>query len=168
MPSRTDSFGIVFLEAWANGLPVVAADAGGVPEVVRHEETGLLVPFGDLDRLSQSIAGLLADPARARQLGEAGRKLVDHGYTWDDRYATLRGEPSRRSPIPDKVRSWLVQSPGRVSRPKTMRSKRSVDQNVLAIKIDGQLPHDSAQTLNQVVRTFFQSDLDFQPFAEQC
>ncbi|AGA29535.1 glycosyltransferase family 4 protein [Singulisphaera acidiphila] len=89
MPSRTDSFGIVFLEAWANGLPVVAADAGGVPEVVRHEETGLLVPFGDLDRLSQSIAGLLNDPARARQLGEAGRKLVDHGYTWDDRYATL-------------------------------------------------------------------------------
>ncbi len=57
MPSRTDSFGIVFLEAWANGLPVVAADAGGVPEVVRHEQTGLLVPFGDLDRLSQSIAG---------------------------------------------------------------------------------------------------------------
>ncbi|WP_406700091.1 glycosyltransferase family 4 protein [Singulisphaera sp. Ch08] len=90
MPSRTDSFGIVFLEAWANGLPVVAADAGGVPEVVRHEETGLLVPFGDLDRLSQSIAGLLNDPARARQLGEAGRKFVARGYTWDDRYATLR------------------------------------------------------------------------------
>ncbi|SIN87106.1 Glycosyltransferase involved in cell wall bisynthesis [Singulisphaera sp. GP187] len=90
MPSRTDSFGIVFLEAWANGLPVVAADAGGVPEVVRHEQTGLLVPFGDLDRLSESIGGLLNDPARARQLGEAGRKLVDQGYTWDDRYATLR------------------------------------------------------------------------------
>ena len=56
MPSRTDSFGIVFLEAWANALPVVAADAGGVPEVVRHEETGLLVPFGDLNRLSAALA----------------------------------------------------------------------------------------------------------------
>jgi glycosyltransferase involved in cell wall biosynthesis len=89
MPSRTDSFGIVFLEAWANGLPVVAADAGGVPEVVRHEETGLLVRFGDLDQLSRSIAQLLDDPVRARTLGDAGRKLVDRGYTWDDRYATL-------------------------------------------------------------------------------
>src|SRR5262249_46361959 len=46
MPSRTDSFGIVFLEAWANSLPVVAAAAGGVTEVVRDGETGLLVPFG--------------------------------------------------------------------------------------------------------------------------
>lgn len=105
MPSRTDSFGIVFLEAWANGLPVVAADAGGVPEVVRHEATGLLVPFGDLDRLTQSIGALLDDPEKARRLGEAGRKLVDRGYTWDDRYATLLArteqaiaDPRRGSP----------------------------------------------------------------------
>ena len=89
MPSRTDSFGIVFLEAWANGLPVVAAAAGGVPEVVRHGETGLLVPFGDLDRLTGALLALLSDPARARAMGEAGRPLVERGYTWDDRFATL-------------------------------------------------------------------------------
>jgi len=89
MPSRTDSFGIVFLEAWANGLAVVAADAGGVPEVVRHNETGLLVPFGDLDRLCRALDDLLANPDRARSLGDAGRKLVERGYTWDDRYQTL-------------------------------------------------------------------------------
>src|SRR5262249_5652287 len=46
MPSRTDSFGIVFLEAWLNGCPVVAADAGGVPDVVEPERGGLVVPFG--------------------------------------------------------------------------------------------------------------------------
>ena len=91
MPSRTDSFGIVFLEAWANGLPVVAAAAGGVPEVVRHGETGLLVPFGDLDRLAGAVGTLLSDPARARTLGEAGRSLVGSGYTWDDRFRTLFG-----------------------------------------------------------------------------
>jgi glycosyltransferase involved in cell wall biosynthesis len=91
MPSRTDSYGIVFLEAWANGLPVVAAAAGGVPDVVRHGEAGLLVPFGDLDRLSEALGGLIDDPSRARALGAIGRKLVDRGYTWDDRFATLEG-----------------------------------------------------------------------------
>ncbi len=73
MPSRTDSFGIVFLEAWANGLPVVAASAGGVREVVRHDQTGLLVPFGDHERLAESLHALIADPALAARFGEAGR-----------------------------------------------------------------------------------------------
>jgi glycosyltransferase involved in cell wall biosynthesis len=89
MPSRTDSFGIVFLEAWANGLPVVAAAAGGVPDVVRDGEAGYLVPFGDLARLSEALGKLIDDPSNARRLGEIGRAMVEHGYTWDDRYATL-------------------------------------------------------------------------------
>jgi glycosyltransferase involved in cell wall biosynthesis len=90
MPSRTDSFGIVFLEAWANGLPVVAAAAGGVTEVVAHDRTGLLVPFGDLGRLADALGSLLADPALALRLGDAGRAMVNgRGYTWDDRFAAL-------------------------------------------------------------------------------
>jgi glycosyltransferase involved in cell wall biosynthesis len=91
MPSRTDSYGIVFLEAWANALPVVAAAAGGVPDVVRHGEAGYLVPFGDLGRLSEALGSLIADPERARALGAVGRKLVERGHTWDDRFATLEG-----------------------------------------------------------------------------
>jgi glycosyltransferase involved in cell wall biosynthesis len=89
MPSRTDSFGIVFLEAWANKLPVVAAAAGGVPDVVHHGKTGLLVPFGDLDQLGGAIQNLLDDCDQARRLGEAGRALVQKGYTWDDKFAVL-------------------------------------------------------------------------------
>jgi glycosyltransferase involved in cell wall biosynthesis len=89
MPSRTDSFGIVFLEAWANKLPVVAAAAGGVPDVVHHGKTGLLVPFGDLDRLGGAIQGLLDDRDRARQLGEAGWAHIKQGHTWDDKFAIL-------------------------------------------------------------------------------
>jgi glycosyltransferase involved in cell wall biosynthesis len=89
MPSRTDSFGIVFLEAWANGKPVVAASAGGVPEVVTHGETGLLVPFGDVPALAGSLARVVDDRAFGRRLGEAGRALVRSGYTWDERYRTL-------------------------------------------------------------------------------
>ena len=92
MPSRTDSFGIVFLEAWANALPVVAAAAGGVPEVVRHGETGLLVPFGDLDLLSDSIARLLDCPDRttAWQDGPRPRESGLH-----------LGRPVRRPLFPD-------------------------------------------------------------------
>ncbi len=89
MPSRTDSFGIVFLEAWANGLPVVAADAGGVPEVVRHGQTGLLVSFGDIDGLRNAVGRLVDEPRYARQLGAAGRDRIARGYTWDDRFRTL-------------------------------------------------------------------------------
>lgn len=89
MPSRTDSFGIVFLEAWANGLAVVAAAAGGVAEVVEEGRTGLLVPFGDLERLAAALDSLVADPDRARHLGAAGRALVSAGYTWDDRFRVL-------------------------------------------------------------------------------
>ena len=105
MPSRTDSFGIVFLEAWANALPVVAAAAGGVPDVVRDGETGLLVPFGDLDLLSDSIARLLDSPALAQRLGKTGRDLVSRGYTWDDRFAalssrTLQAIADVRGPMP--------------------------------------------------------------------
>ncbi|WP_422924996.1 glycosyltransferase family 4 protein [Singulisphaera sp. PoT] len=89
MPSRTDSYGIVFLEAWANGLPVVAADAGGVPEVVKHEQNGLLVPFGAVDELSQALARYVDDPEHARTVGEAGREGIARGFTWDDRFRTL-------------------------------------------------------------------------------
>ncbi len=94
LPSRTDSFGIVFLEAWANGLPVVAAAAGGVSEVVQDGETGLLVPFGDVERLTAALHSLIIDPTRARVMGKSGQTRVNHGYTWDDRFATLRDRTS--------------------------------------------------------------------------
>jgi glycosyltransferase involved in cell wall biosynthesis len=89
MPSRTDSFGIVYLEAWASGKPVVAARAGGVPEVVSHGENGLLVPFGDVPALADALARLVDDRDLARRLGDSGRSLVRDGYTWDDRFAAL-------------------------------------------------------------------------------
>jgi glycosyltransferase involved in cell wall biosynthesis len=89
MPSRTDSFGIVFLEAWANARPVVAAAAGGVVEVVRHDQNGLLVPFGDPERLAEALGRLLSDRSLAARLGETGFRQVIGGYTWDERYAAL-------------------------------------------------------------------------------
>ncbi len=89
MPSRTDSFGIVFLEAWANAKPVVAASAGGVAEVVAHDETGLLVSFGDVNRLALAIDWLVHSPDTAHRLGKAGQRRVSHGHSWDDCFAAL-------------------------------------------------------------------------------
>ncbi|MGB9879866.1 MAG: glycosyltransferase family 4 protein [Anaerolineae bacterium] len=70
MPSRTDSFGIVYLEAWLYKKPVIGALAGGVPDVIQDNEDGYLVPFGDVLRLAEVIGTLLADRAKARQFGE--------------------------------------------------------------------------------------------------
>ena len=82
LPSHSDSFGIVLLEAWSHGRPVIAARAGGIPGVVDDGENGLLVPFGDVAGLAAAIERLLDDEALARQLGERGRAKVAGEYNW--------------------------------------------------------------------------------------
>jgi glycosyltransferase involved in cell wall biosynthesis len=96
MPSRTDSFGIVFLEAWLNGSPVVAAAAGGVPDVVEHERSGLLVPFGDVEAIAGAIGRLLADPGLRERLAAAGAARTRARYTWDQVYERVRPAFERR------------------------------------------------------------------------
>jgi glycogen synthase len=83
MPSRTDTFGIVYLEAWAYGVPVIGADAGGIPDVITHGEDGLIVPFGDVAALAASIGTLLAEPALRERLGARGREKTLSRWTWD-------------------------------------------------------------------------------------
>jgi glycogen synthase len=82
LPSRADSFGIVILEAWAYGLPVIGARAGGIPGVIEHEQDGLLAPFGDVPALTAAIRRLLADPNLSRALGAAGRQKAGARFTW--------------------------------------------------------------------------------------
>lgn len=94
MPSRTDSFGIVFLEAWANAKPVVAARAGGVPAVVDHGRTGLLVPFGDVEALAEAIGRLTDNPLSAESMGRAGLDQTASGHTWDERFRTFAARVS--------------------------------------------------------------------------
>lgn len=71
-PALMEGFGIAVVEAMAAGKPVVATSTGGLPEVVEHERTGLLVQPGDPDQLSTAIVSLLRDPARCKQMGISG------------------------------------------------------------------------------------------------
>jgi glycosyltransferase involved in cell wall biosynthesis len=71
--TRYEGSSLVTLEAMAHGLPVVATRAGGIPDKVVDGETGRLVDPGDVAALSNAVADLLADPARARAMGERGR-----------------------------------------------------------------------------------------------
>jgi glycosyltransferase involved in cell wall biosynthesis len=89
LPSRSDSFGIVFLEAWFYGKPVVGARAGGIPGLVRDGVDGILVPFGDVSELATALKRLLTDQELARRLGEAGRERVLAEFTWDKKYAVV-------------------------------------------------------------------------------
>ena len=90
MPARAEyhagsveGFGIVYLEASASGLPVVAARTGGAAEAVRENETGLLVPPDDPPALALALARLLDDGALRQRMGRAGRRWVEREMNWD-------------------------------------------------------------------------------------
>ncbi|MEH0971398.1 glycosyltransferase family 4 protein [Micromonospora sp. CPCC 205546] len=99
MPCRTrnrgldvEGLGIVYLEASATGLPVVAGDSGGAPDAVREGETGFVVRGRDVAQLADRVAMLLADRDLARQFGAAGRAWVEREWRWEaqaQRMATL-------------------------------------------------------------------------------
>jgi glycosyltransferase involved in cell wall biosynthesis len=80
-PSITEAFGMGLLEAGAAGVPVVATNVGGVPEVVLDGRTGLLVPPGDSAALAGAIAMVLRDRALGERLGSAGRERVVTEFT---------------------------------------------------------------------------------------
>jgi glycosyltransferase involved in cell wall biosynthesis len=74
LPSLYEGFGIAILEAMAAGRPVIATEVGGIPEVVIHRETGLLVPPGNPEALTDAIHWALSHPDDARALGIRGRE----------------------------------------------------------------------------------------------
>ena len=99
MPCRTrgagldvEGLGIVYLEASATGLPVLAGDSGGAPDAVLEGETGFVVGGTDVPAIAARLTDLLADPARARAMGAAGRAWVEKEWRWEgkaDRLAEL-------------------------------------------------------------------------------
>ena len=83
MSSHLEGLCTSVLDALAMRTPVVAAAAGGLPEIIRHEQTGLLAPVKDPEALAEAILRLLADPALGRLLAEAGRRWVEEEFSAD-------------------------------------------------------------------------------------
>jgi len=77
LPSELESFGLSALEAMAAGVPVVGSDAGGLPEVVRHAESGFLLPVGDIEGMAARTLEILKDEERRREMGRAGRRRAE-------------------------------------------------------------------------------------------
>ncbi|MFX0083785.1 MAG: glycosyltransferase family 4 protein [Candidatus Hodarchaeota archaeon] len=83
MPSRSDAFGIAFLEAWAAGTPVIGARIGATPEVIRENTDGLLVEFDNPEDIAQKVIKLLKNKKLKKKFGLAGQYRVSQNYTWD-------------------------------------------------------------------------------------
>lgn len=79
-----EAFGLSALEPMSRGTPVVASEVGGLPEVIEHEKTGLLVPPGDEDALAHALGRLLKNPEERRRMGEKGRARTLENFAWDD------------------------------------------------------------------------------------
>ncbi len=96
MPCRTrgagmdvEGLGIVFLEASATGVPVIAGKSGGAPETVQHNKTGLVIDGRSVHQVADAVIELLVDPDRAAAMGTAGRQWVTAQWRWDTLAARL-------------------------------------------------------------------------------
>lgn len=83
LPSDYEAFGLVLLEAMAQGTPVISTRVGGIPEFVEEGRAGLLVPPGDVPRLAEAIRQLWSDPASARTMGRYGKENLVPRYSWE-------------------------------------------------------------------------------------
>jgi glycosyltransferase involved in cell wall biosynthesis len=83
LPSQTESFGLVFAEAMACALPVVATHVGGIPELIRSGKEGILVEPNNPSHIRAALEDLLSDASRLIEMGNAGRRRIEEQYTWD-------------------------------------------------------------------------------------
>ena len=90
MPSRVESFGIVYLESWLNRKPVIGADTTATREVIADGEDGFLVKFGDARALAEKISFLLDHPEVGNRMGEHGYKKTITQHTWDKKYTLIK------------------------------------------------------------------------------
>jgi phosphatidylinositol alpha-1,6-mannosyltransferase len=97
MPCRTrgagldvEGLGIVYLEASATGIPVVAGNSGGAPETVQDGETGRVVDGNNVDEIATAVSEILADPQWAAQMGAAGRRWAVDNWQWRSQAARLQ------------------------------------------------------------------------------
>jgi glycosyltransferase involved in cell wall biosynthesis len=98
LPSRSEPFGLTLLEAAVSRTPIVASAVGGIPEVIRHEVSGLLVPPGDAAALAAAVLRLRAEPDLAAALARAAHEIVSARFSWETMGARYEGLMSRLAP----------------------------------------------------------------------
>lgn len=110
MPCRTrrggldvEGLGIVYLEASAVGLPVVAGDSGGAPDAVLDGETGYVVHGASVEQTADRCVELLKDPVKAKAMGERGRAWVEERWQWNQIAGHLRTLLDPATPIPTRT-----------------------------------------------------------------
>lgn len=103
-----ESQGVVFAEAQASGLPVIASDVGGVPDSIRHGETGILCPPGDVKAIAQAIQSFVQDPGKLQTFGCRGRAFVEKRFSsevmldsFEQLYGEIVGLPNLKSKVLD-------------------------------------------------------------------
>jgi glycosyltransferase involved in cell wall biosynthesis len=82
-PTLNEAFGLVLLEAMQFGVPVIASNEGGIPDIVTDGQTGYIVPKNDPAALTEKLVALIMDPVLRRQMGEAGKKRLEEKFTID-------------------------------------------------------------------------------------
>ena len=107
LPSRHEPFGIVVLEAWCAGKPVVAASVGGLRNLIREGENGFLTAGGDAAAMAARIRELAAQPELSARMGDAGCELARGSYTW----ARIAAETERIYQAAEARRSGRRESP---------------------------------------------------------
>ena len=85
VPSLCEAQSIVIPQAFAAGKPVIASRVGGIPELVRHEESGLLVQPGDDKELAAAMLRLLGEPVLRADVASAGLRLARHDLSFDEK-----------------------------------------------------------------------------------
>ncbi|HDH31697.1 MAG TPA: glycosyltransferase family 1 protein [Candidatus Wolfebacteria bacterium] len=83
LPSRLDLFPITALEAMSSGIPLVATNVGGLPEIIEDGVSGLIINKEDSEELATAIIKLLDDPKKAEEMGKKGREIVEQKFTWE-------------------------------------------------------------------------------------
>ena len=99
LPSRSEPFGLALLEAAVCRRAIVATDVGGIPEIIRHEVSGLLVPPDNVEALSASLLRLLDHPSLRRALGESAYQTVSSRFSWEMMGGQYESLMSRLVPV---------------------------------------------------------------------
>jgi len=98
LASTRETFGLALAEAMSQGVPVVASDIGGIPEIVDGETTGLLAEVGNAEDFAENICRLLEDPELAGRIGKAGNEFVRASFTSEGMMEEIQGLYERQTP----------------------------------------------------------------------